>query len=59
MKGVYIVNRLKEILPKYTDDFSTIINVSSLTRSGTTITCTTATALQMELQQQQHQPTTN
>lgn len=44
MKGVYIVNRLKEILPKYTDDFSTIINVSSLTRSGTTITCTTTTA---------------
>jgi hypothetical protein len=44
MKGVYIVNRLKEILPKYTDDFSTILNVSTLTRSGTTITCTSATA---------------
>ena len=44
MKAVYVVNRLKEILPKYTDDFSTIISVSSLVRSGSTITCTTATA---------------
>jgi len=41
MKAIYIVNRLKEILPKYTDDFSTILNVSSLTRYGSTITCTT------------------
>lgn len=48
MKAIQIVNRLKEILPKYTDDFSTITNVSSLARSGTTITCTTATAHNME-----------
>jgi hypothetical protein len=38
------VNRLKEILPKYTDDFSTILEVSSLVRNGSIITCTTATA---------------
>lgn len=44
MKAVDIVNRLKQILPKHTDDFSTIIGVSSLTRSGTTITCITSTA---------------
>lgn len=44
MKAVQVVNRLKEILPKYTDDFSTILSVSSLTRSGSTITCTTTTA---------------
>lgn len=41
MKAIYIVNRLKEIFSKYTDDFSTILNVASLVRSGTTITCTT------------------
>lgn len=44
MRMIQVVNRLKEILPKYTDDFSTIINVSSLTRSGSVITCATATA---------------
>lgn len=44
MKAVDIVNRLKQILPKYTDDFSTIISVDSLTRSDTTITCVTSTA---------------
>lgn len=44
MKAIQVVNRLKDILPKYTNDFSTIINVSSLTRAGSTITCTTATA---------------
>lgn len=43
MRAVYVANRLKEILPKYTDDFSTILSVSSLTRSSTTITCTTST----------------
>jgi len=43
MKAVRIVNRLKEVLPNYTDDFSTILNVSSLSRVSTTITCTTAT----------------
>lgn len=44
MKAIKIVNRLKEILPKYTDDFSTILNVSSLSRVSTTITCITTTA---------------
>lgn len=44
MKAVRIVNRLKEVLPNYTDDFSTILNVSSLSRVSTTITCITATA---------------
>lgn len=44
MKAIRIVNRLKEILPKYTDDFSTILNVSSLTRASTIITCTTTAA---------------
>lgn len=43
MQGSNITNRLKEIVGKYTDDFSTIINVSSLTRTSTTATCTTAT----------------
>jgi len=43
MKGIQVVNRLKDILPKYTNDFSTIINASSLTRAGSTITCATAT----------------
>jgi len=43
MQGVEIVDRLKDIVGKYTDDFSDIIIVSSLTRSGTTATCITAT----------------
>ena len=43
MKGVQVVNRLKNILPKYTNDFSSIVNASSLTRASSTITCTTAT----------------
>lgn len=42
MRAVYVANRLKEILPKYTDDFSTILSASSLTRSSTTVTCTTS-----------------
>lgn len=44
MRAVYVVNRLKEELPKFTDDFSTILSVSSLIRSSTTITCTTSAA---------------
>ena len=44
MKAIEIVNRLKEVLPKYTEDFNTSISISSLTKSGSTITCTTATA---------------
>jgi hypothetical protein len=42
MKGVDIVNRLKEILPKYTEDFSEMISILSLTRSGSTVTATTS-----------------
>lgn len=42
MKGVDVVNRLKEVLPKYTDDFSDIFSVTSLSRSGTTITAVTS-----------------
>ena len=44
MKGADIVNRLKEVLGQYTDDFSDILAVSSLTKSGTIITASTATA---------------
>ena len=44
MQAKQITNRLKEVVGKYTDDFSDIVNVSSLTRSGTTATCVTATA---------------
>lgn len=44
MKGVDIVNRLKQVISKYTEDFSTIIDVTSLNRSSTTVTAITATA---------------
>jgi hypothetical protein len=44
MQAVDIVNRLKEVLPNYTDEFSDIISVSSLTRSGTTITASASSA---------------
>jgi hypothetical protein len=44
MKGADIVNRLKEVLPSYTDDFSDIVSISSLSRSGTTITAVTSSA---------------
>lgn len=44
MKGQDIVNRLKEVLSIYTDDFSDIVSVTSLTRSGSTITCVTSAA---------------
>ena len=40
MQAVDVVNRLKEILPKFTDDFSDISTITSLTRASTTITCT-------------------
>jgi hypothetical protein len=43
MQASEIVDRLKDIVGKYTDDFSNIITVSSLTRSGTTATCITTT----------------
>ncbi len=42
MQGIDIVNRLKEIVGYYTDDFSDIINISSLSRSGSTITAITS-----------------
>ncbi len=38
MKGQEVVDRLKQVLPLYTDDFSNIVSVTSLTRSGSTIT---------------------
>jgi hypothetical protein len=40
MIGSLILNRLREILPQYTKDFSDEFTVSSLTKSGTTITAT-------------------
>lgn len=39
-----VINQLKAVLPKYTDDFSTNLVVSSLTRSGSTVTATTVLA---------------
>jgi hypothetical protein len=44
MQGVDIADRLKEVLPKYTNKFSDITSISSLTRSGTTITAVTASS---------------
>ena len=44
MKGADVVNRLKEVLPNYTDNFSDIYSVTSLSRSATTITAVTSTA---------------
>lgn len=44
MKGADIANRLKEILPKYTEDFSDIITITSLSRSANTITAVSASA---------------
>lgn len=43
MKGVEVVDRLKAYLPKYTTQFSNLLTVSSLTRSGTTATLVTST----------------
>lgn len=42
--GEQIANRLKQVLPKYTDDFSDILGISSLSRSGSTITAVSASA---------------
>lgn len=42
--GEQIANRLKQVLPKYTDDFSDILAVSSLSQSGGTITAITSSA---------------
>ena len=38
MQGIDVVNRLKDIVPEFTDDFSDILTATSLTRSGSTIT---------------------
>ena len=43
MQVVDIVDRLKEVIGKYTNDFSDIVDVSALSASGATITATTAT----------------
>lgn len=43
MKITDVVNQLKAVIPKYTDDFSTVLSVSSLARSGSTVTATTTT----------------
>lgn len=43
MKITDIVNQLKAVIPKYTNDFSTVLSVSSLTRSGSIVTATTTT----------------
>lgn len=40
MKGADIANRLKEVLPKYTNDFDDTFTITSLTRSATTATAT-------------------
>lgn len=43
MQALEIVDRLKDVVGKYTDSFSQIITATSLTRSGTTATCITTT----------------
>lgn len=42
MKAIQIVNKLKEILPKYTNDFSDMVNIVSLTKNNNIITATTS-----------------
>ncbi len=44
MQGSDITNRLKEVLPNYTDEFSDIIGLTSLSRAGTVITAVTSSA---------------
>jgi hypothetical protein len=44
MKIADIVNQLKAVLPKHTDDFTTNLSITSLTRSGSTVTATTSSA---------------
>lgn len=44
MKAQDIVNQLAVILPSFVDDFTTQVAVTSLTRSGTTVTANTAAA---------------
>lgn len=44
MKLTDIVNQLKAVFARYTTDFCTSLTVSSLTRSGSTVTATTSSA---------------
>lgn len=44
MKGADIANQLKGLLPNYTDDFNDKFTITSLTRSGSTVTAVTSTA---------------
>ncbi len=44
MRLTDIVSQLKAVLPRYTNDFSTNLSITSLVRSGSTVTVTTPTA---------------
>lgn len=44
MQAQQIVNQLKAVLPKYTNDFTTNVAVSSLTRSGDVVTVTSSSS---------------
>ena len=44
MRASDIVNHLSVVLPKFVDDFTTNVSVSSLTRSASTVTATTSAA---------------
>ena len=44
MQAIDVVNKLKEIVGEYTDDFSDISSLTSLTRSGSTITAVSPAA---------------
>ncbi len=41
MKGSDIVNQLRQLLPIFTNDFTDQVNITSLVRSGSTVTATT------------------
>lgn len=42
MQAQQIINQLKAVLPKYTNDFTTNFSITSLTRSGNVVTATTS-----------------
>lgn len=42
MKAEDVIGQLRAVLPKVTDSFSEVLNIASLSRSGTTVTCTTS-----------------
>lgn len=44
MKTEDIVRQIAGVLPKYTDKFSETLDISAMTKSGTTVTVTTSTA---------------